>query len=184
MSYDLAINRVYRDWFRDPTYGLNAQLALLASDGLLLAGDTAPAALADAAIADEADPSVADSGFPEVGEGASALGIQRYQPHQMPGELFTLAGLRDIEDFPTLVAYRLETSDAGLAYRTWSYVGRALIRSLRLLFRQEHEAARKLAQVGVTGLPAIDHLPRFQLAEGKVATGGFVLHSAARDLKP
>ena len=184
-----AANTVLTNWFTHPTYGVNAQLAWLVSQSLIRAGDTVPADFATGAIDNEIDSAaVARGDFPakaDAGYYSPALAIGRLSEVQMPGELMTQAGLRDIPGYPMLVRYSEVDADTHLAFRNWYYVERAIVRSARLLALAANDPGQdsltSLLGVKLYSLGDIRNVGAWVNPSGIVVAGAVVLPWDLRD---
>lgn len=185
MAYHVAVETILADWFRDATYGINAQIAALSGAGLLVSGHQAPPTFDTGAIATEfEDGNVADGDFPASKD--PALAISQTQQTQFPGEVFTTSGTRTGEQFPVLLRYfrDAQTNGQQLAARDWSYTARAILRSLRVLTQQPHLTSRQLAGVGIVSFDSYILLEPFQTRNSAHVTGGLGLLLTVRDLVP
>ncbi len=166
-------------WMKDATYGVNAQLDLLTSDGLIPVGDTQPPDLAT--IADSVDDRWVIRGNEEP-PNKPALVITHDRVPQFGGEIGTDRRTNDLVQIS--LRYFTIHGDEDQAVQDTAHTLRAIVRSLKVFNSNAQEDARKLNQIVLKTCTQILAGPWREKVGNALVSGAVVSSYDVIDLKP
>lgn len=182
----LELVRLTAAWLKDPTYGVNAKIPGVERD----AGDAQPPDIAawtpeggpaTIAVFNEADHDfVKDKQAPPA---SPALYVMGEGEIEMIGEVMTIQR-RTTRDVPIVIRYVTDKSDKAVAGRDGEYTGRAILRSLRELNRNENFAARTRNNICVEKMESVSYVPHVEAVGSMRSQGAVVAFYRVIDAAP